>query len=273
MKKQKICGESAFQQYYSEIFDNRWQSLKEALLLPSEPIKLQISETKQPYFMDKASIMAASSLPLDNCQNVLDMCAAPGGKTLVLASLMPNDCTLLCNDRSSDRINRLKKVVSDCLPENISHRINVTCKDGGSLCRFNPDFFDAILLDAPCSSERHVLTSPEHLNIWSPNRVKTLAMGQWALLSAAFRMVKPNGYVLYATCALSSAENDEIVAKLEKKFDNVEFIRDFTFNKKICNYIEETQFPLPEKTKYGYHVLPDSANGAGPLYFCLIKKV
>ena len=113
--------------------------------------------------MDKASIIASASLPLDGAESILDMCAAPGGKTLVLASLMPNECHLLANDRSGDRVNRLKKVLDDSLPPNKRNRIDVCCKDAAAMCRANNECFDRILLDAPCSSERHVLTSQPHI--------------------------------------------------------------------------------------------------------------
>ena len=273
MKKQNNHGSQAFDEYYHNIFGDRWQTLKASLLEPTNPVSLQIDESKAPYYMDKASIIASASLPLDGAESILDMCAAPGGKTLVLASLMPNECHLLANDRSGDRVNRLKKVLDDSLNSDIRSRIDVCCKDAAALCRVNNECFDRILLDAPCSSERHVLTSQPHLDIWSPNRVKTLAMTQWALLSSAFRMLKPNGYLLYSTCALSSSENDEVAAKLAAKFDNVEYIRDFDFDRRILSYMSDNNMPVGEKTQYGYHILPDKANGCGPLYYCLIRKV
>ena len=272
MKKQKAIGAKAFNEYYSQIFGERWESLKSALLEPTNPVSLQIDEC-QPYYMDKASIIDASSLPLDGAESVLDMCAAPGGKTLVLAGLMPNECHLLANDRSGDRVNRLKKVLDDSLPNNVRTRIDVCCKDAAAMCRVNNECFDRILLDAPCSSERHVLTSPQHLDIWSPNRVKTLAMTQWSLLSSAFRMLKPNGYLIYSTCALSSSENDEVAAKLASKFDNVEYVRDFDYDSRILSFMSDNNMPVGEKTQYGYNILPDKANGCGPLYYCLIRKV
>ncbi len=271
-KKQKLTGAQAFESYYSQLFADRWETLKQALLQDNNPVRLQIADDRQPYFMDIASILAAATLPTDKAESILDMCAAPGGKTLVVSGLMNGDCRLLANDRSADRVSRLKKVVSDCLPDDISDRITVICKDAGSLCKVNLECFDAILLDAPCSSERHVMMSPAHLELWSPSRVKTLAVTQWALLSSAFRMLRPGGYLLYVTCALSSSENDDVVAKLVKKFDNAVIIDNPDYNHGILEYIAETDFPTPEKTLYGSHILPDRCHGAGPLYYCLITK-
>ncbi|MBR6199274.1 MAG: RsmB/NOP family class I SAM-dependent RNA methyltransferase [Spirochaetales bacterium] len=272
VKKNSNHGADAFNAYYAGIFGDRWEHLKAALLEPANPVSLQIDESKAPYYMDKASIIAASSLPLDGAESVLDMCAAPGGKTLVLAGLMPDECHLLANDRSGDRVNRLKKVLDDSLDNGIRARIDVCCKDAAAMCRVNNECFDRILLDAPCSSERHVLTSPQHLDIWSPNRVKTLAMTQWSLLSSAFRMLKPGGYLIYSTCALSSSENDQVAAKLASKFDNAEYVRDFDYDRRILQYMSDNNMPVGEKTQYGYHILPDCADGCGPLYYCLIRK-
>ncbi|MBR4598631.1 MAG: RsmB/NOP family class I SAM-dependent RNA methyltransferase, partial [Treponema sp.] len=110
-----------------------------------------------------------------------------------------------------------------------------------------------------------------YLSEWSPSRIKTLAMAQWALLSSAWRMLRPNGYLLYSTCALSPDENDKVVAKLLKKFDDAKVLEP----KISLNYKNFTESDLPEyeKTEYGAHVLPDKAAGAGPLYFSLLQKI
>ena len=158
----------------------------------------------------------------------------------------------------------------DCLPQNIQNRVQVICKDGAVMCRANETSFDAILLDAPCSSERHVLADEKYLSEWSPSRIKTLSMAQWALLSSAWRMLREGGFLLYSTCALSPDENDNVIEKLLKKFDDVQVCQPEI----SLNYKDFTGSELPEyeNTKFGAHILPDKANGAGPLYFCLLRK-
>ena len=269
-RNKKLSGAEGFESYYSNLFGERWQSIKESFSLEPDYAEWSSGGEKS-YFLDSASVRAAVSLPLENACDILDLCAAPGGKTLVLASNMAENANLLSNERSPERKNRLANTVKDCLPPEIQERVTVICKDGAQMCLKNEEKFDAILLDAPCSSERHVLADPKYLSEWSPSRIKTLSMAQWALLSSAWRMLRPEGYLLYSTCALSPDENDNVVAKLRKKFDDVKILEPEI----SLNYTDFTKSSLPEyeKTEFGAHVLPDRADGAGPLYFCLMQKI
>lgn len=101
-------------------------------------------------------------------------------------------------------------------------------------------------------------------------------MEQWALLSSAFRLLAPGGFLLYSTCALSPAENDGVVERLFKKFDNARCVfAELDTLPDVCQKIEpfsDARLPPAEKTEYGFHVLPDTCAGAGPLYFSLITK-
>ena len=270
-RNKKLSGAQGFDEYYAHLFGERWQKLKDSFSLESDYAEWKAGGQKS-YFLDSASVRAALSLPLEHAEHILDVCAAPGGKTLVLASNMNETASLLSNERSAERKNRLLHTVQDCLPQEIQERVQVICKDGAVMCRSseNEGAFDAILLDAPCSSERHVFQEEKYLQDWSPSRIKTLSIAQWALLSSAWRMLKANGFLLYSTCALSPDENDKIIEKLRKKFDDAKIIEPALSlqYKPFC----DSELPDYEKTEYGAQILPDRANGAGPLYFCLIQK-
>ena len=268
----KLKGAEGFEQYYHTLFTTRWPALKEALLKEASPVAWQTDSNLSPYYLDAASIRAAVSLPVAGAKNLLDLCAAPGGKTLVISSLMEEDATLLSNERSRERLTRLIRVADQHMTESVRKRVSICGKDGATLCKNPANHFDRILLDAPCSSERHVLSSPQYLEQWSPARIKTLAMAQWALLSSAYRMLNPDGYLLYATCALSPEENDKVVSRLQAKFPDVEFIQDLPPVPEKLSQFCQVPLPEPEKTERGFHVLPDTAGGTGPLYFSLIHK-
>ncbi len=272
MKKQKYSGKDGFEKYYKEKFNERWDGLKAALLAESK----QVAYTEnllQPYYLDYASIQAALALPKLEIGICLDMCAAPGGKTLVLSNTMGKDVEIIANELSADRRNRLINVLDEHLPAEKRQQIRVTGYDASKMSKYGQNLYDRILLDAPCSSERHVLQKEKYLIQWTENRIKGLAQRQWSLLSAAFLILKPQGYLVYSTCALSELENDGVLEKLLKKYKNsVELIP--AKNNKLSEIDKETTInTLYEKTKYGNIFLPDRAKGAGPIFFSVIKKI
>lgn len=267
-KQKKVIGLEAFESFYSEQYGQRWESLKSSFSLESDYFEFKMEGASDSYFLDSASVLAAKQLPLEGAEEILDLCAAPGGKTLILASRMEENAVLCSNERSPERKHRLATVVQTCLPAQISERVKTSCSDGATWCTRQTECFDRILLDAPCSSERHVYKDPKYLNVWTPSRVKTVANEEWALLSCAFRLLRPEGYLLYSTCALAREENDGMIERLLKKFKGQVEVVDFK-----PEPVEGHEELVPEKTDHGFHVLPDTAKGAGPIYFCLIKKI
>lgn len=258
MADDKQRRRDAFDAFYLNIWKERYPSLKEALLKDAAPIPFS-DNLKMPYYLDRASIIAASALPLEAGDRILDMCASPGGKTLVLYSRGLGEVTITANDRSQARVQRLKAVIKEHVPEDRQHTIEITCKDGADAALSRRAFYDAVLLDAPCSSERHVLQSEKHLAMWSPSRPKRLAGEQFTLLSAAFEAVKVGGYMLYSTCSINSAEDEKVVAKLFlRREGQVEEIKLDGFE--------------GEEREYGRIILPDKGENLGPLYFALLRK-
>ena len=277
--KEKLLGEQGFEKYYAAIFGARWEKLKAALLQESEGVPFNAGA--KTYFLDSASILAAVTLPLDGAKKILDMCAAPGGKTLVLARRMEHDAELFSNELSFERKCRLERVVSEHLFPDVKERVKITCGDGALLCKKQDELYDAILLDAPCSSERHVLSSPTHLRQWSPARVRSLAVRQWSLLSSAFRILKSGGFLLYSTCAISNEENSNIAKRLLEKFegkvravksDEIKIIKESNA-KKFPELFSAIEFPSFEENEFGFSVLPDAQKNSGPIYFFLAEKL
>lgn len=271
----KLSGAEGFEQYYSELYGPRWQTLKEAFAGEGSAVEYHVPGAEKSYFLDSASVLAALCLPLENATDILDLCAAPGGKTLVLASRMSADAVLSSNERSPERKHRLTTVVQTCLPPEISERVKTSCSDGATWCTRQTECFDRILLDAPCSSERHVIADPKYLNSWSPSRIKTVTTEQWALLSSAYRLLRPEGILLYSTCALCPEENDGMIERLYKKFNKNGTAFDLPEPSPEPDQISafaDITLPEYEKTKYGYMIMPDKQKGAGPIYFSIIRK-
>ena len=282
----KLKGSEGFDTYYSCIFGSRWNALKEALLSESIYVELAFGG-EQNYFLDPASVCAALCLPVRNADKVLDLCAAPGGKSLVLAGNVSEGSVLYSNELSAERKMRLSKVIAQTLPESLSKRVSVSCSDGATWCRRETEVYDSILLDVPCSSERHVMQDSKYLNEWSESRTRQLAVEQWALLSCAWRLLKKSGFLVYSTCAISPCENDGIISRLIKKFDGVRIvnrkeIEEFFIENRECfcgkinegsNIVLQDVLKNAEETDFGLHIMPDSANGAGPIFFSVMQKL
>lgn len=245
----------SFDSWYGELFDDRWPLLRASLL--KEPVYAELKEgLLKPYYLDEASCLAAESLEAEPGDTVLDMCAAPGGKTLLIALALGGSGRLVANDRSASRRSRLKRVLTEYLPEALLSTVETTSHDATKWGLYEQDAYDRVLLDAPCSSERHVIHSPAHLSRWSPSRSRNLAHQAYAMLSAAYTAVKPGGLVVYSTCALSPLENDGVMKKLLAR-------RKITLVTPRLRYGEPTEF--------GVQVTPDRDDGRGPMYisrFC-----
>lgn len=249
-----------FFDYFEQVYGERWPGLLEALKGDGRAVELRFGESLEPYFLDEASVFAAKALGVEPGMDVLDMCAAPGGKTLVIASMLKGEGSLQSNDRSPDRRSRLSHVIENSLPAEWRSIISVTGYDGVKFGMHKKECYDRILLDAPCSSDRHVLASPTHLAEWSSKRVKRLSVEQGSLLASAVDALRPSGELVYGTCALAPLENDAVVAKILKKRPSMEVVD-----------IQELMAGA-DRTELGVHILPDKANGCGPIYCAKLRK-
>lgn len=282
-------GQPDFEDYYSTLFGNRWPALRTALLAEGAAVAFT-EKLDRPYYLDLASIAAACALDLDGVPPaglVLDACAAPGGKSLILAGRLAGcaaTATLLANELSSDRRRRLSLVLDAHLPADLRVRVRVSGFDAAAAGGRHSEHgrFSAILLDAPCSSERHVLADAQALARWTPARIKNLARRQWALLSSAYLLLAAGGSLVYSTCALSPDENDRVVERLLKKHG--QSIQPTPLPLDISTALAsgglQSDYFSPENrrpiralaTDYGVMYTPDVSGGAGPLYIAALRK-
>lgn len=276
-------GAERFNLYYEDLYKDRWKALKTSLLEESRPVSLSnaienaIDYMDEPYYMDMASILAASILPVKENDKVLDMCAAPGGKTLILAMKLKGTGILIANDRSAARRSRLNKVVESCLKTQFRTNIKITSHDSTQWSLHEKSIYDCILLDAPCSSERHVINDNEALSIWSPTRPKRLAIQQFAMLAAALDAAVEGAYILYSTCSINPIENEKNIEKLIKKrkdlFEEVSIANlEVILNDANCKLNKDFNSLHVEKLSHGSIIMPDTSHSCGPLYFYLLRK-
>ncbi|MDR2258041.1 MAG: 16S rRNA methyltransferase [Treponema sp.] len=249
-----------FEDYYIRLYGSRWEGLRQSLLRESPAFSFETG-LKAPYLLNYASVLAALSLRLPGEGIVLDACAAPGGKSLVLAAALGENVTLLSNEFSRQRRRRLEEVLNAHLPEETRRRVRVSGFDAAALGgkKNEQGRFQAILLDAPCSSEAHVLGKATALAEWTPARPRFLARRQWALLSSAFLLLAPGGSLVYSTCALTEEENDGVARRLPEKYG-------------AAVIPDAPDFTEGEKTAFGRIILPDVCGGLGPMYVARFGK-
>jgi len=145
---------------------------------------------------------------------ILDLCAAPGGKTSQLAiACTPYNGTIVANEPHPERNRILRQNI-----ERMGYRnLIVTQADPEELAPVYPEYFDLILVDAPCSGEGMFRKYPESIAQWSPENVSACASRQERILDAACSMLAPGGQLIYSTCTYAPEEDEQQVEHLIRR--------------------------------------------------------
>jgi len=161
------------------------------------------------YIQNPSSMVPPEVLAPQPGEWVLDLAAAPGGKTLHLAALMENRGTISAVEPVRARFFRLQRNLATG---------GVTCaqlyrRDGAGVGRSCPERFDRVLLDAPCTAEGRIRTGdPESYRHWHRRRIKQMSRLQQRLLLSGLRSLKVGGVLVYATCTFAPEENEQVIA-------------------------------------------------------------
>lgn len=177
---------------------------------------------------------------------VLDLCAAPGGKTTHLASLLTDEDLLVANEVIKGRVGILKE---NLLKWGFTNTI-VASQDPETFADLE-GFFDVVLVDAPCSGEGMFRKTPDAINEWSEESVVACSARQKRILSAAAMLVAPKGLLIYSTCTYNSSENQDNAHWLTRTLD-----------------FENIEMEVPEEwgvtqAKPGLQFFPHKAKGEG----------
>lgn len=170
------------------------------------------------YVQEPSASSAVTVLDPQPGEKILDLCAAPGGKSTQIASLLAGKGLLWSNEVVRSRANILMSnlermgvknaVISSCYPD--------------KLCSALAGYFDRILVDAPCSGEGMFRRSEEAVQDWSPEHVKACAVRQLAILESACLALKENGVLVYSTCTFSKEENEDVISEFLNRHDDFE---------------------------------------------------
>lgn len=160
------------------------------------------------YIQEPSAMIPAELLDVEPGDRVLDLCAAPGGKTTQLAGKLMGQGFLAANDNSLDRVKALAKNVELAGIRNAM----VTHETPDRLAERWPRFFHKILVDAPCSGEGMFRKDEDMIRQWEKHSVNVCAVMQEDILRDAARMLAPGGRLVYSTCTFSPEENEAVIA-------------------------------------------------------------
>jgi 16S rRNA (cytosine967-C5)-methyltransferase len=201
---------------------------------------------------DEAAQLAAILLNPQPHERLLDACCAPGGKTCHLLEIA-DECELIAVDNQPERLSRVEENL-----ERLQLQAAVMAADAG-----NPDewwdkkLFDAILLDAPCSGSGVIRRHPDIKLLRRESDIAQFASEQGRLLDALWTTLKPGGRLLYATCSILPAENEQVIA-------------DFIARQKDASSVDiDLQNGI--KQQHGYQLLPQ-INGHDGFFYALLRK-
>ena len=206
------------------------------------------------YLQEPSALSAVSVLAPQPGERVLDLCAAPGGKSTQIAGLMQGRGLLVCNEpvpsraqilsRNVERMGVRNAIVTSAMPAQLAPRF--------------PAFFDRILVDAPCSGEGMFRRQPEARDEWSAGSPRGCADRQLEILEAAAKMLAPGGALVYSTCTFNDTENEGVLARFTAA--HPEFA------------LEAFELPgLPSGSRGYVHLYPHEIRGEGHFVLLLRK--
>ncbi|XP_066477376.1 tRNA (cytosine(34)-C(5))-methyltransferase, mitochondrial [Tiliqua scincoides] len=230
--------------------------------------KHRAGKLKDYYLLNAASILAVLALDPESGEKVLDMCAAPGGKSIaVLQYARPG--LLYANEYDSLRSNWLKQTLESFIPTSLMNLVITSQLDGRQIGNLQPEAFDKVLVDAPCSNDRSWLFSSDlqQASLRLAQR-KALSAIQIELLRSAVEALRPGGTVVYSTCTLSKAENSDVITHILNSCSRVVPVDMSTLARSASQ-----EFTLASSVhQHELLVLPEKGKAWGPMYIAKLRK-
>lgn len=219
------------------------------------------------YYIQEPSAMApVTFLDAGPGERILDLCAAPGGKSTQIAAEMKGEGLLVLNEIHPARA----KILSENVERMGIRNAVVTNEPPHNLAKVFPGYFDKVLVDAPCSGEGMFRKNEEACGEWSPENVLLCADRQDEVLNAAAEMLRPGGRLVYSTCTFAPAENEGSISRFLKTHTDFSVVR----TKKPCGFTEGRADWIedPEKDlEFTMRLMPHKVRGEGHFLAVLQK--
>ena len=207
------------------------------------------------YLQEPSAMTAAALLAPKPGDRVLDLCAAPGGKSTQLAAMLGGEGLLVCNEIVPSRAQILSRNIERMGVRNAM----VTSASPDALAKELEGFFDSVLVDAPCSGEGMFRRQEEARAEWNADSPAMCAQRQMEILHQAVKMLRPGGRMVYSTCTFNTVENDGVLEQLLEAYPELSLV----------------PFALPglEEAPKGYlHLYPHRMRGEGHFISLLEKR-
>ena len=229
--------------------------------------------TKHPYYyaglyyvQEPSAMIPASHLPVEPGDFVLDLCAAPGGKATELGAKLKGKGMLLANDISNSRAKGLLKNIELFGIGNML----VLSEEPGKLTEYFPEYFDKILIDAPCSGEGMFRKDKKMVKAWEEHGPEFFSKIQRSIITQAASMLRPGGMMLYSTCTFDPSENEQTIEYLLEEYPEFEICEMAGYEGFAPGMPEVTDSKNPNLAKT-VRIFPHRMEGEGH-YLALLKK-
>src|SRR3989344_2062041 len=225
------------------------------------------------YAQEIASMLRVLILNPKEDELVLDLASAPGSKTTQISGMMNNKGTVIANELQLGRLKVLKTNLERCGAANVI----ITKREGSALCEklHKESFgFDKILIDAPCSGEGTLRSTPKGFLMWNINNIKQFSNIQKKLLESALKILNRGGTLIYSTCTHTPEENEEVIDFALRNFKDIKIER-ITLPKELKVRQGITKWndkSYSEQVKHTCRIYPQDNNTEGFFIAKLIKK-
>ncbi|XP_077150220.1 tRNA (cytosine(34)-C(5))-methyltransferase, mitochondrial [Ranitomeya variabilis] len=228
----------------------------------------QTGEIKGYYILNASSLLPMLALDVRHGERVLDLCAAPGGKSVTLLQCA-SPGHLHCNEPDIHRSRWMRETLESFVPSLYMNAISTSELDGRLVGKLHAKSYDKVLVDAPCSNDRSWLFSSDAEQ--AAERIsqrKVLPEIQTALLRSAIHALRPGGSVVYSTCTLSEAENSAVVSNILNSCRDVIPV-DLS---DMANTLSH-EFTFAAHVTHGLLVLPHTGKAWGPMFVSKFIKL
>jgi 16S rRNA C967 or C1407 C5-methylase (RsmB/RsmF family)/NOL1/NOP2/fmu family ribosome biogenesis protein len=215
------------------------------------------------YVQEAASMFLEQALnqygKLSEKLRILDLCAAPGGKSTLIASLINRESLLVSNEVIRSRAHILSENLQKWGKENVW----VSNNDPLYIANTLPSFFDIVVVDAPCSGEGMFRKAANSIEEWSPQALNHCSLRQQRILHDIWKSLRPGGILIYSTCTYNETENEQNLAKFKEScdFDSLKLSLDKSWG------VTETNL----NDIFGYRFYPHLTKGEG-FFLSILKK-